>query len=95
MEKRFDKIEEKLDQITTTLADIKVTQAEQAKDLKYHIKRTDLSEERITVVEEKMLSLLSVKDNFSGIWKMGGVIGGVIAGVVGLITIIQFILTKI
>lgn len=74
MDARFDKLEEKLDRISGDLMEIKVVQAEQAKDLKYHIKRTDLSEERIEKVEDKVIQLTVIKNKADGAFKVIGMI---------------------
>lgn len=67
MEKRFDKIENKLDKISEDLSSIKITQTEQAVDLKYHIKRT-------TQIEEKLLPLVEAKNKLDGVFKAIGII---------------------
>lgn len=78
MDKRFNKLEEKLDKISVDLGEIKVVQAEQAADLKYHIKRTDQ-------IENKLLPLVDIKTKFDGactfIGKCG-VVGGFIFGAI-------------
>lgn len=67
MEKRFDKLEEKLDKIGQDIVDIKVVQAEQAKDLKYHIKRTDQ-------IEDQLIPLVTAKNKLDGAFKIIGMI---------------------
>lgn len=78
MDKRFDKLEEKLDKISDDIAEIKVVQAGQAKDLKYHIKRSDLNENRIEVVEEKLLPLITAKNRLDGAFKVIGIIASIL-----------------
>jgi hypothetical protein len=87
-EKRFDKLEEKLDKISDDLAEIKVVQAEQAKDLKYHIKRTDLAEERISTVEEKIFPLIEQKNRLDGAFKVIGIIASIATFVLGVAKLI-------
>ena len=88
MEKRFDKLEEKLDRISDDLSEIKVTQAEQAKDLKYHIKRTDISEERLNKVEEEVIKLATTKHKFDGAFKVIGMIASFAAFCIGVAKLI-------
>lgn len=76
-EKRFDKLEEKLDKISDDLAEIKVTQAEQAKDLKYHIKRTDQ-------IEYKLIPLVVTKHKMDGAFKVIGIIASVATFILGV-----------
>lgn len=80
-EKRFDKLEEKLDKISEDLADIKITQVEQAKDLKYHIKRTDQ-------IENKLMPLVVVKHKLDGAFKVIGIICSIAAFILGVLKII-------
>lgn len=78
MEKRFDKLEEKLDKISTDLADIKIVQAEQAKDLKYHIKRTNQ-------IEDKLIPLVEVKNKLDGAFKVIGYVASFAAFCLGVV----------
>lgn len=77
MEKRFDKLEEKLDRISTDLSEIKIVQAEQAKDLKYHIKRTNQ-------IEDKLLPIVEVKHKLDGAFKVIGIICSIAAFCLGV-----------
>lgn len=52
--KKLDKLEQKLDQIDDRLSNIDVTLASQAIDLKHHIRRTDLAEERMEHIETQL-----------------------------------------
>lgn len=88
MEKRFDKIEEKLDLISENISEIKIVQAEQAKDLKYHIKRTDLSEERLEKVEEQVIQLTTTKHKLDGAFKVIGMIASFAAFCLGVAKLI-------
>lgn len=47
---RSSRIENKLDRVAEQVADINVHMAEIRKDLKYHIKRTDILERRVVPV---------------------------------------------
>lgn len=81
MEKRFDKIEEKLDKIGEDLNEIKLTQTEQAKDLKYHIKRTDL-------IENQLIPLVAAKHKIDGAFKVIGIIATIVGFVIGVAKIL-------
>lgn len=50
---RFDKIDIKLEKIDGRLCDIHTTQVEQAKDLKYHIERTDALQNIVTPLNQR------------------------------------------
>jgi uncharacterized protein YoxC len=47
-------LDEKLSRIEATQVEMKVTLAEQAKDIAYHIKRTNLLEERVNQVAAEL-----------------------------------------
>lgn len=49
-DKRFDRLDEKLDRLDMRLDNIDVTLTKQAAQLEYHIKRTDLLEEKVKPV---------------------------------------------
>ena len=78
MDGRFDKLEEKLDKISENITDIKVVQAEQAKDLKYHIKRT-------TQIEEKLMPLHYLKVKVDAVFKVMGMVASFVAFCFGVI----------
>lgn len=88
MEKKLDKIEEKLDKVLEDVSEIRVVQAEQAKDLKYHIKRSDLNEHRIEMVEEKLLPLIAIKNRFDGAFKVVGILSTIVGFAIGIAKII-------
>lgn len=48
----LDGQDEKLDSLSEKLHSMEIIQVEQGKDLKYHIKRTDLLEKKLEPVEE-------------------------------------------
>lgn len=92
LKKAVYRIEEKLDVIVEDQFQIKVTQAEQAKDLKYHILRTDLAESRISIVEEKLLPLIELKHKFDGMFILIGKIGLVLGFMFGAVKALESIL---
>lgn len=84
LKKNVAKIDEKLDVVTEKLSQISIIQAEQATDLKYHIKRTDQ-------IEDKLLPLVDIKHKFDGAFKLIGMCGtglGLIFGAVKAVEII-------
>jgi hypothetical protein len=85
VDQRFDKLEQKLDKISEDLSQIKVVQAEQAKDLKYHIKRT-------TQIENKLLPLVVIKHKIDGALKAFGIITAVVSFSVGVFKAIEALL---
>lgn len=87
MQNRFDKLEHKLDKISEDIAEIKIVQAEQAKDLKYHIRRTDLSEDRLEHIEAKILPILETKHKLDGAFKLIGIVASIVAFIVSVLQI--------
>ena len=85
MDKRFDKLEEKLDKIADDISDMKVVQASQAVDLKYHIKRTDQIENSLVPLMEKKLQL-------DGIFKLMGMVGSGLGLLIGAIKAAEFVI---
>lgn len=75
LKKSMDRVEEKLDRVSEDLSQIKVVQASQAADLKHHIARTDLNEDRIYSLEERLLPLVEIKHRFEGAFRMIGMCG--------------------
>lgn len=51
MEKRFDRIEEKLDEVKDELSTTNVILAKNTESLEYHIKRTDLLESKVSHID--------------------------------------------
>lgn len=77
MDDRLERIENKLDKVVDQIGEIKETTAKQQVSLDYHIKRTDLLEEKLEPVEKHV-------ELISALFK---IIGGlaVIAGIVSVI----------
>ena len=92
MDKRFDKLEEKLDKIAEDIGEMKVVQASQAKDLKYHIMRTDLSETRINTIEDRLMPLIKIKTKIEGTFQFLGVVGACCGFVFSAVKFAEFIL---
>lgn len=82
MEKQLDKLEGKVDQVLEQISEIKVVQAEQAVDLKYHIKRTN----DLQLIVEPLHKKHMVAE---GIFKVIGVIASFCAFVLGILELIN------
>ena len=81
MDARFDKLDKKLDKISEDISEIKITQAEQAKDLRYHIKRT-------TQIENSLLPIVQAKHKLDGAFKVIGIIASIAGFVVAVLKLI-------
>lgn len=72
LEARLDKFDEKLDKIKDDQAEIRRVQAEQAKDITHHIKRTDLLETQIEDIADKVEPLKEHLARLKGVaWFLG------------------------
>lgn len=74
LKEQLENAQEKLDKISEDIAEIKVVQAEQAADLKHHIRRSDMNEQRIETVENKLIPLIETKNKIEGAFKLIGVV---------------------
>lgn len=86
IEKSVERIEEKLDKVSEDLSQIKVVQASQAADLKYHIKRT-------TQIEEQLLPLVELKHKFDGAFLLVGKIATGLGLIFGAIKAIETVVS--
>lgn len=93
LKKTVLRIEYKLDKVIDDQSQIKTVQASQAADLKYHIARTDASEARIELVEEKLLPLIEIKHRFDGIFMLFGKVISGIAFVFGAVKAAEAVIT--
>jgi tetrahydromethanopterin S-methyltransferase subunit G len=84
VEKRLDKIEEKLDKVLEEVSSINVTMARNTADLEYHIKRTDL-------LEDQFKPIHTAYNRAEGIFKAIGVIGTVVGLVFAGIKAIEIV----
>jgi iron uptake system EfeUOB component EfeO/EfeM len=71
---------EKLDKIVDDITEIKVTLAKQAEQLEHHIYRTDLAEDHIKALEDKISPIEKHVSQVSGILKFFGFVG-ILAGI--------------
>jgi len=80
LKKLLEKMDEKLDKVSTDITDIKVVQSAQASDLKHHIFRTDLAERHITALEAGIKPIEKHVSQLNGVLKLLGIIG-IFAGI--------------
>jgi hypothetical protein len=78
----------KLDQIAEDISEMKVTQAKQAKDLEYHILRTDLAEERLDLLQEQLEPLKTFKNRLEGGFKVVGMVASGLGLLFGFIKVL-------
>lgn len=83
MEKRFDKLEEKLDKVLEEVGSINVTLARNTSDLEYHIKRTDLAEKHIQSLEAQVIPLKKKEAMIEGVFKLIGAIATALGLTIG------------
>ena len=81
-------IDKKVDEVKDKLHGIEVIQSRMEGDLKYHIKRTDLLEEQVELVNKHIEPYNTFKVVFSASLKLVPLIIGV---AVGIFTILKFI----
>lgn len=82
--KKLDKLDNKLDQIEERLSSIDVTLVGQAADLKYHIKRTTLAEERMEHIETQLEPIKKHVAVINGVFKFIGFTVSVLGAVAGV-----------
>lgn len=90
LNKKLDKISEKLEVIVETQVEMGKVQVAQAADLKHHIYRSDLNEKHIRIIEAKVEPLTEFHSKFNGIMKFVGMIATSVAMVAGVVKIIEF-----
>ena len=84
-----DWLEPRLDKLVDEIVEIKLTAASQAKDLNYHIHRTNLLEERVEQVADSLKPVESHVQQVRGV----GIFIGVVATVVGIIAAVYGFIT--
>jgi DNA repair ATPase RecN len=92
LKKSVERVEEKLDKVSEELSQIRVVQAEQAADLKHHIRRTEASEVRIEMVEERLLPLVEFKHKLDGAFLLIGKIGSGLALIFAAVKTIEVLM---
>ena len=92
LKKTVLRIEYKLDKVIEDQSQIKNVQISQAADLKYHIARTTASEDRIELVENKLLPLIEIKHKFDGAFLLIGKIGSGLGLLFGAVKALEAVL---
>jgi hypothetical protein len=80
LREEMEKLHGKLDNVQETQGEIRTTQAEQAKDIQHHIRRTDALERRVEQVAEE---IKPVEDHVAMVRGVGKFLG-IVATVVGI-----------
>lgn len=88
LEKKLDKMDEKLDAVVENTTRIDKTLVGQAAQLEHHIYRTDLAEQHIKVLELQIIPLMDFQSKFNGVMKVTGVIATGLTLAVGIIKIL-------
>ena len=78
MDDRLERIENKLDKVVGDIGEIKETTAKQQVSLDYHIKRTDMLEEKLEPVEAHVHMISSVFKIIGGIAVVAGIVSVII-----------------
>lgn len=78
-------IDNKIDGVKEKMHSIEVTQTRMESDLKYHIKRTDLLEEKIFEMDEKIKPVESAKSATTGLIKFIALLTGIVTATVALL----------
>lgn len=92
LDKKLDRVLEKIDKIEENIAAIDVTLVEQAGQLKHHIYRSDLNEQHIRIIEARVEPLTQLHSKFNGIMRFIGVVATGITLVVGLVKLFKELL---
>ncbi len=85
------RIDSKVDEVKEKLHSIELVQGRMEGDLKYHIKRTDLLEEQVSKIDEKIKPIEAIKSTSSMLAKIVAFLMGV---AVAVSTIIKLISSK-
>ena len=85
------RIDSKVDEVKEKLHGIELVQGRMEGDLKYHIKRTDLLEEQVSKIDEKIKPIDAIKGTSSMLAKIVAFLMGV---AVAISTIIKLISNK-
>ncbi len=83
------RIESKVDEVKEKLHSIELVQGRMEGDLKYHIKRTDLLEEQVSKIDEKIKPIEAIKSTSSMLAKIVAFLMGVAVAVSTIIKLIS------
>ena len=88
---KLSRIETKLDQVIDRLGEIEGHMGVYNEQLKHHIYRTDLAEENLEQLEQRLGPVLEHVKTVNVIMKIAVAIGGTVAFIAGVIKIAEFI----
>lgn len=74
IEKRFDKVDDKLEKIDTSLGEISEIQVAQAKDIAYHIARTDTLQNALSPISKDHQQLMGILKFIAFLVTLGGLL---------------------
>lgn len=74
LESRLDKIGDQIGRVSETQAEMNITQAQQAKDIEHHIKRTDLLDDFVRKMAKQMMELMDHIQQVRGVAKFIGIV---------------------
>ena len=80
-EQRLNRMEDKIDRIGGEVSEVNIHIAEIKKDLRYHIKRTDLLEAEMKPIKKHVIMV-------SGVMKFFGLVSFIIALIEGILTML-------
>ncbi len=82
-------IDSKIDDVKNHMHAVELVQTRMESDLKYHIKRTDLLEEKIFHIDEKFKPIENAKHTTKGIFRIVTFAMALCASLVGIINLIK------
>jgi len=80
-EQRLNRMEDKIDRIGGEVSEVNIHIAEIKKDLRYHIKRTDLLEAEVNPIKKHVIMV-------SGVMKFFGLVSFLLALIEGILTML-------
>lgn len=89
LEKKLDKLDEKMDAVVESTSRIDKTLVGQAAQLEHHIYRTDLNEQHLKILQAQVQPLTDVHTKFNGIMKVAGIIATGLTLAVGIVKIVK------
>ena len=72
---RLEDVKDSVDRVESTLDDISLQVAKNTYDLQYHIKRTDLNEKRVRIIEDRLSISYLLKLTLSVATGLGAIAG--------------------
>lgn len=87
MEKRLDRLEDKIDNINDTMVSIEVTMTKNTESLIHHMRRTDANEELIRLLREDLKPVETHVKHLQGAMKLIGFTGAIL-GILKLLNLL-------